>query len=74
MKGGGDLSSAAAALGVQHRDVPKDVASLKEAFGGLAQAAQMTGAEIIELSGSPPMMNGRTVRVIAVVLPASEKA
>jgi hypothetical protein len=69
-----DLPSAAKSLGMEHALIkpaghagPGETLRMMAAFERMAEAAQQTGSEVIELSGSPMLLKGKRVRILAVL-------
>lgn len=69
-----DLPSAAKSLGMEHllikpagQNAAADNLRMCEAFERTAEAAQLIGSEVIELTGSPALLKGKRVRILAVL-------
>ena len=68
MKNPSDLPAAAKAVGMDYTAIDatnREV--LQAAFVRLATAAQLDGAEVMEMHGVPTLLKGKRVRVIAVL-------
>jgi hypothetical protein len=85
MGSGGDLPSAAKAMGMAHRTIApvdptnadavmKRIDELENEFAAIAQIAQQPKTEVIALSGSPGMLKGKKVLILAVLLDAEKSS
>lgn len=73
LKNPSDLPALAESLGLKHQTIEpgpleKRVHRLQDAFSIAAQAAQLEHAETIVLGGSPSMLKGKRVHIIAVLI------
>lgn len=85
LKNPSDLPSAAKALGMDHRTIspadPTDanaivvrLKSLEDEFINIARVAEHPGTEVIALNGSPGMLKGKKVLILAVLQDAEKSS